>query len=421
MRSRVTDVSDLTDDVDLTDPARYSGGVPHELFTELRAKGAVHRHQGFVDRRQRPVEFWSVVRHAEIQQANRDWQAFSAIDGPGLARTSPERRGHMIVSMDPPEHSRHRKLISAGFTPRMIGELEGHITRRTTQIVDALAQAGSGDFVRDVAYQLPMHVIADIVGIPEDDRPWVFQRTEAMLLAYDPASGITEAQRREAEADLFQYAQALGLHKRANPADDIWTVLTNAEIVGDDGDPSRLAELELDLFVLVLALAGSETTRNAISQGMMALLAHPDQLHRLRADPSLLSSATDEMIRWSSPVLYFGRTATCDVDLGGQQISAGDRVVLWYPSGNRDERAFDQPFAFDVGRQPNNHVSFGGGGPHYCLGASLAKKEVQVMIGSLLARFSTIELASDPQWSGAGPEVNVGVSVLHMPVRVVPR
>lgn len=300
----------------------------------------------------------------------------------------------------------------------MVGELEGHIVRRTTRILDEFADRGGGDFVTDVAYQLPMHVIADIIGIPDEDRPWVFERTEAMLLAYDPASGITEQQRHRSELELFDYAQALGLNKRTHPADDIWTILTNAEIDADDGTPTSLAEIELDMFFVVLALAGSETTRNAISQGLMALLAHPDQLRALRDDRHLLGSATDEMIRWSSPVLYFGRTATRDVVLGGQQIAAGDRVVLWYPSGNRDERAFPEPFTFDIRRTPNNHVSFGGGGPHYCLGASLAKKEVQVLIGALLDRFDAIEITGDAIWSGVGPEVNVGVSVAHLPVRV---
>jgi cytochrome P450 len=413
----VGDIDDL-DSIDLTDQSLYANGVPHAVFTRLRDAGAVHRHHGRSGHPQRELDFWSVVRHAEIQQANRDWETFTALDGPGLLLTSPERRGHMIVSMDPPDHTRHRKLISAGFTPRMISELEGHIVRRTARILDDFAAHGGGDFVTDVAYQLPMHVIADIIGIPDEDRPWVFDRTEAMLLAYDPASGISEEQRQKAELELFGYAQTLGLRKRTHPADDIWTILTSAEIDAEDGSRSSLGEIELDMFFLVLALAGSETTRNAISQGLMALLAHPDQLRALRDDPSLMGSATDEMIRWSSPVLYFGRTATRDVVFGGQQISAGDRVVLWYPSGNRDERAFSDPFTFDIRRTPNNHVSFGGGGPHYCLGASLAKKEVQVLIGALLERFPAVEITGDAIWSGVGPEVNVGVSVTRLPVRV---
>ena len=405
------------DTVDLTDPGLYRAGIPHNVFTELRAAGAVHHHRG-VDATGESIAFWSVVRHGEIQHANRDWETFSARDGSGMVASAPERRGHMIVSMDPPVHSRHRRLISAGFTPRMIAELEAHIARRTEQILDQLAEQGVCDFVRDAAYQLPMHVIADIIGIPEEDRPWVFQRTEAMLLAYDPAMGLTEADRLQAEQELFGYAQALGLQKRARPADDIWTILTTVETDGEDGVRTSLSELELDMFFIILALAGSETTRNAITQGLMALLAHPDQMCALRDDPTLIGAAADEMIRWSSPVLYFGRTATRDAVLGDRHIAAGDRVVLWYPSGNRDERAFAEPFVFDIRRTPNNHVSFGGGGPHYCLGANLAKKEVQVLIGALLRRFASLELIGDPVWSGAGPRTNVGVSVLHMPLRV---
>ena len=190
----------------------------------------------------------------------------------------------------------------------------------------------------------------------------------------------------------------------------MWTILAGTE----------LSEFELDLFFLILTLAGSETTRNAISQGLVALLDHPDQLQQLRDDPSLLGSATDEMIRWASPVLYFGRVATRDVELGGEQIRKGDRVVMWYPSGNRDDAAFADPYRFDIARTPNPHVSFGGGGPHYCLGASLAKKEVHVMMGALLERFD-IEAAGPPRWSGSGPVHNVGVSIDHLPVKLVAR
>ena len=208
-----------------------------------------------------------------------------------------------------------------------------------------------------------------------------------MLRALDPTSDVDPSQRHVVERELFDYAQQLSAYKREHPGDDIWTILTKAEIVSDDGQPTSLSVLELDMFFIILALAGSETTRNAISQGLMALLAHPDQMQALRDDPSLMPSATDEMIRWASPVLYFGRTVTHDVELGGVTIPAGERVVLWYPSGNRDDTVFSDPFRFDVRRSPNPHVSFGGGGPHYCLGANLAKKEVSVLMRLLLDRF----------------------------------
>jgi cytochrome P450 len=403
---------------DVTDPALYRAGVPHELFTELRRQGPVHHHTTTRTREGGSFDFWSVVRHAEIQHVNRDWETFSAVQGPQLEPTIREREGHMIVSMDPPDHSRIRRLISSGFTPRMIAELESSIIRRTEQILDDVEARGTCDFVTDVAYQLPMHVIADIVGIPDHERPWVFQNAEAMLRAQDPTSGLTPEARADAERELFLYASALGEAKRAEPTDDVWTILSTAEVQDDDGRTTTLSEFELDLFFLVLTLAGSETTRNAISQGLVALLDHPDQLRALRADRSLLGTATDEMIRWASPVLYFGRTATRDVELGGAEVRAGDRVVMWYPSGNRDEAAFVDPFQFDITRQPNPHVSFGGGGPHYCLGASLAKKEVHVMMGALLDRFDDIELTEPGRWSGSGPVHNVGVSLDALPVRL---
>jgi cytochrome P450 len=410
------------DALDLTDPALYHDGFPHELFTELRRAGAVHHHRAVVvPPLQTELDFWSVVGHEAIERANRDWQTFSARDGSGLAPSAPELRGHMLVSTDAPDHTRLRRLISAGFTPRMISELETRIASRTDRILDAVAERGECEFVNDVAYQLPMHVIADIVGIPESDRPWVFSRAEILLKGLDPTSGLGLDDRRAAEVEIFGYAQELSRTKRAHPEDDVWTKLTVAEIVGDDGEPTALAEIELDMFFVILTLAGSETTRNAISQGLMALLAHPDQLHDLQADPGLTASATDEMIRWASPVLFFGRTASTDTELAGASIRAGDRVVMWYPSGNRDDATFTDPFRFDIRRTPNPHVSFGGGGPHYCLGANLAKKEVQVMTRALLDRFERIELTDDPVWSGAGPAHNVGVSVDRLPARVTPR
>ena len=213
----------------------------------------------------------------------------------------------------------------------MISQLEAHVNRRTSQILDAAGARGDCEFVGDVAYQLPMHVIADIVGIPEPDRPWVFARTDVLLRSLDPSTALTADDRFAAERDLFAYAEQLGRAKRDHPTDDIWSLLAAAEIADDDGARTELSELELDMFFVILTLAGSETTRNAISQGLMALVAHPDQLDALRADPRLLPTATDEMIRWASPVLLFGRSATRDVDLGGACIAAGDRVVLCLP------------------------------------------------------------------------------------------
>ena len=410
-------------EVDLTDGSLYEHGFPHDVFNELRGAAPIHRHAEvdvFGSNFSGRMSFWSVVAHKEIELANRDWETFSAFDGPGLGFGTPKSRGHSIVAMDPPDHTRIRRLISAGFTPRMIAKLDDLIERRTEQVLDAVAAKGECEFVSEVAYQLPMHVIADIVGIPDSDRPWVFERSDLMIRAMDPALGFTLADRRVAERELYDYAQQLSETKRAHPADDVWTILTQAEIVGTDGKATALTTIELDLFFVILALAGSETTRNAISQGLMVLLDHPDQLERLRSDPDLITTAADEIIRWSSPVLCFGRTATRDVDFGGVHIDTGDRVVLWYPSGNRDAQAFPDPFRFDIERRPNPHVSFGGGGPHYCLGANLAKREVQVMFLALLRRFQHIEVTGAPKWAGAGPSTAVGVFLDQLPVQLSP-
>ena len=396
-------------DVDLTDPGLYRHGVPHDVFTALRAQGPVLHHPlTYVRSFRTEIEFWAVVAHAEVQAANRDWETFSAADGPSIVPTDPERVRVMLVSKDPPDHTRMRRLISAGFTPRMIGRLDEQIRARTDRILDAAAERGEIDFVPEIAYQLPMHVIADIVGIPESDRPEVFRLTDLLIRALDPEQGISGPQRHEAEVELFRYANALSADKRAHPTDDVWSILANGE----------LDEFELDLFFLILTLAGSETTRNALSQGLMALLDHPDQMAELRDDPDLLPAATEEVLRWSSPVVCFGRTVTRDTELGGQQLRAGDRIGLFYPSANRDEKAFDEPFRFDIRRSPNHHVAFGGGGPHFCLGASLARTEVQVMLGELVRRFPAMEVTGEPAWVSAGPVNNVGVAVQSLPVRL---
>jgi cytochrome P450 len=402
---------------DLMNPANYRHGVPHELLSRLRDEGAVHWTDPVLMRDEdRPVGFWSVMRHAEVQRANRDWETFSAADGPVIPPPPPERRVTTIVSSDPPAHTRLRRLINAGFTPRMIAKLDDLIVRRVDRILDDAAQAATCDLIRDIVYPLPMHVISDIVGIPESDRQWVFEQTETLIRCSDPDSGVS---RREVEAALFDYAMELTAHKRRHPTDDTWTLIAQATFTGEDGTSSQLEGWELEMFFMILALAGSETTQNALSQGVIALLGHPDQLEELRLRSEFLGTAVDEVIRWASPVLYFARTATRDVELGDQRIDAGDRVVLWYASANRDERAFDEPFRFDIRRHPNAHVAFGGGGPHFCLGANLARKEIATMLSALSRRFD-VELTGEPEWAGAGPLSNVGVSIERLPARLVP-
>jgi cytochrome P450 len=323
-------------------------------------------------------------------------------------------------------HTRLRKLISAGFTPRMIGLLDEQVRRRTAQILDAVEAKGECEFVDEVAYALPMHIIADIVGIPDADRPWVFARTDTCMRANDPVSGVDASDVRAAEVDLFAYAERLGEEKRRRPADDVWSVLATVEVDDDEGGRTRLEGVELDMFFLILSLAGSETTRNAISHGLLTLLEHPDQMADVReaargGGGPLLDSAAEEIIRWASPVTCFSRTATHDVEIGGAEIRQGDRVTMWYPSANRDEDVFADPFRFDVRRSPNPHVSFGGGGVHYCLGAHLARREVRVMFEQLLARFDAIEVTGPVARTASGPDQTVAVSVSRCPVRLTPR
>jgi cytochrome P450 len=409
-------------DVDLTDRALYRDGFPHPLFTELRARGAVLRHpRAVLERTPEGMEFWVVLRHAPVQEVSRDAARFSSIDGPALSRAIDAQRGEALVWADAPMHTRLRKLIAAGFTPRMIARLDEQVRARTEQILDAVEARGDEvDFVRDVAYQLPMHIIGDIVGIPEGDREHVFGLTDVFMRAGDPATGLTEDDRMRAMFDLYGYATALGARKRATPADDVWSLLALAEIEDEDGETVRLSEFQLDLFFLVLSVAGSETTRNAISHGLMTLAERPGDLAALRADPALWDTATDEVIRWASPVTDFGRTATCDTEIAGVPIAAGERVVMFYPSANRDERVFRAPFAFDIRRSPNPHVSFGGGGAHYCLGAHLARREVRTLFERLLARFDRVEIVGEPAWTVGGPDQSVAVSLDALPVRLLP-
>jgi cytochrome P450 len=407
-------------DVDLTQHELYRQGFPHELFTDLRAQGAVlHHPRTVLERSPEGVEFWVVVRHAEVQEVSRDAQRFSALDGPTLSPALDVQKGQAVVYADAPMHTRLRKLIAAGFTPRMIARLDELVRQRTDEILDAVVERGGEvDFVRDVAYQLPMQLIGDIVGIPEADRPLVFGITDVFMRAGDPRSELSEVDREAKMIELYNYATALGADKRANPADDVWSVLASAEIEDDNGERVSLSDFQLDMFFLVLSVAGSETTRNAISHGFATIVERPDDLRALRDDPSLWDTATDEVVRWTSPVTDFARTATCDTEVGGVPIAAGDRVAVFYPSANRDEREFADPFRFDIRRSPNHHVSFGGGGAHYCLGAHLARREIRTLLEQVFARFEHIEITAEPTWMVGGPDQAVAVSLDRMPVKL---
>ena len=407
--------------VDLTRHDLYRGGFPHDLFAHLREEAPVWRHPDTPGTARVGGSFWVVSRHADVQAISRDPQRFRSLEGPSVVDTAPERAGQMLVTMDPPDHTRLRRLVSAGFTPRMTALLDARARDWAVSIVESALARGACDFVQEIAYPLPMHMIADIVGIPASDRAWLFEQVNALLLSTDPETRLPLAERAAIERELFGYAHALGEEKRKHPADDVWTLLTTAEIEQPDGSATRLGELELDLFFMVLTIAGSETTRSAIASGLIALLDHPDQMEQMRTDPSVMSGAIDEIIRWASPVAYFRRTAAEDVLLHDAEIAAGDRVTVWYPSANRDAEVFDDPCAFDITRSPNPHVGFGGGGLHYCLGANLAKREIRVMFEELLARVGRIEITGTPEYAVQGISNPITLTLKHLPVAITSR
>jgi cholest-4-en-3-one 26-monooxygenase len=396
--SPTSTAAQVPSDINLWDKDTFVKGVPHEWFTRLRRESPVAWHPGDPDFEPHmgggAGPFWAVTSYDEVVTVNRDNEAWSSHRGlvfmwdPDDA--SLEQQRLLMLNMDPPMHTRYRRLINKGFTPKMVSELESTMRKRTTEIVDRIADTGECDFVVDVASELPLQVIADLMGVPQEDRHKMFDWSNRMIGADDPEYGITDEMAANASMELYAYASELAEKKRANPKDDLISILTQAEVDGE-----QLTGLELDLFFLLLSVAGNETTRNLISNGMVALIEHPDQLERLRKDRSLVPSAVEEMLRWASPVMHFRRTATRDLELGGQQIKEGDKVVIFYISANRDEKVFDDPFTFDVGRTPNEHVAFGGGGPHFCLGANLARMEIKVMFDEVLDRLDDFELTGE--------------------------
>lgn len=377
----------MTDEPALWDPHTYDQGFPHDRFARLRADQPVSLHEHPAWER----GFWAVTRHEDVQRVSRDYTTFRNTPNPFLEPSAAEPDSGMnelLISYDPPEHSKLRRLISAGFTPRRVGDLEEKIRTRVDRIIDDLADQQGCDLVDDLAVWLPLHVIADLVGVPEEDRVQVFEWTE-LTFGFD--ASVTPEQRREAAMAMYAYADAMCVDRQANPKDDLMSVILHAEVDGE-----KLTQLQVDLFFLLLQNAGSETTRNLITTGTMALIQQPDQLAKVQDDLSLLPTAIEELLRFASPVIQFVRRAEEDTEIAGQAIAKDDRVVIFYPSANRDERAFDQPDQIDVTRDPNDHVAFGAGGPHHCLGANLARLEGRVMFESILGRLEGLSLAADP-------------------------
>ena len=378
-------------EVDLYDPDNFVEGVPHEMFATLRHEAPVYRHP-----RPDGSYFWCVTRHADVVTVNRDAKTFSSWEqsATGLDPMPEENlvtQRMMMLNMDPPDHTKLRKVVNKGFTPRMIRNLMDHLVEETKAIVDGIIERGSCEFVEEAAAELPLIAIAEFLGVPVEERKVIFELSNRLIGFDDPEFQTTAEDGQNAAMEMFAFAQQLADDRRREPRDDIVSTLLAAEV-----DGHRLTELDFNLFFLLLAVAGNETTRNAISHGIHALIEHPEQWQALRDDPTLIDGAVEEILRWATPVMYFRRTAMSDVELGGETIPAGELVSFWHMSANRDETVFNDPYTFDIRRTDTEntlHVAFGGGGPHFCLGANLARAEIKVMLTELLDRMETIELA----------------------------
>ncbi len=371
----------------------WVAGVPYAIFEELRRQDRPVRVVGPGDR-----PYWALVRHADVVAASRTPEIFSNEPDPFTVRgrdtpDEPAPAIPLLISLDPPVHTQRRQLINKGFTPRRVTRLQDRITAIVGEHLAKVRGRESFDFVTDLAVELPLQVIAELLGIPEEDRSRVFGWTEQMMSGDDAEFENDPQQVMAALGAMYGYSEQLCTHRRelaesGAPGEDLMSVLIGAESGGE-----RLSQMDLNLFFLLLHNAGSETTRNLVTGGVLALLENPDQLALLQEDPTRLPGAVEEMLRWVTPVTHFARTVKADTEINGESIAAGEQVLLWYTSANRDEAVFAEPNRFDVLRDPNPHVAFGSGGPHFCLGAHLARLETISLFEALLPLLSDLELA----------------------------
>jgi cytochrome P450 len=416
----------MTDGVDLTDLDMWVRAVPYAEFARLRREAPVAwcaeapPHSGF----------WSVTGYSDIVAASRDVATFSSARGISFEEPTDEDMAarRTIIDTDPPEHTKLRKIVSGAFSVRAVAVYQHFVEGLTEQVLDAALTrpvlAGEAfDFVDAVAKEVPIRVLARIMGLPEADLDSFIDLGDKLIANTDPditdvvwGRDDTDAYRRfpfrsPYGKQLWDLGREVVAGRFRDPGDDLLSRLLRAEVDGD-----RLSETDLDNFFSILVIAGNETTRIAIAQGVLALCAYPAQWDRLRADPGLLDSAADEVLRWSCPTHFMRRTAAVDTELGGVTMRTGDKVVLWYVSGNRDEAEFGDPDVFDVGRTPNRHLSFGRGGPHLCLGVHLARLEVKIVLAALARRVAAFELAGEPRRIRS----NFTNGLKALPVRVLP-
>lgn len=381
---------------DFTDPDIYAHRLPVREFAELRATEPIWWNEqapdqgGFGD-----GGYWVVTKHRDIRDVSLRSDVFSSATKSivpryreDLAAGQIEAGRASMIMMDDPEHSRLRKIVSRAFTPRAVERLRAELSERARRIVTEAAAAGSGDFVRQVACELPLQAISALLGVPHEDYDKLFDWTNNMIGSDDPEFAGNDA--LTSAGELMWYAMQLAARKAEEPSDDIVTTLIQA-----DAEGQRLSEAEFGMFVVTLAVAGNETTRNSITQGMMAFTDHPDQWELFKARRP--KTAADEIIRWATPITAFQRTAREDTGLGGVAIAEGQRVVLFYRSANFDEEVFADPFTFDVLRSPNPHLGFGGTGAHYCIGANLARMTIDLMFNALADRLPDLAPLGNPE------------------------
>ncbi len=381
------------DDIDLLEDT-WARGVPHDQFDLLRREAPVFWHE-----HPNAQGFWAITKHADVKAISRDVDTFSTEVGSAFILDQDpmalEFHRMTLLQMDPPKHNRYRRLVSAGFTPRMIGLLTDAVRERAKRIVADVEGRDTVEFVMDIAAELPMQAICEMIGIPEDDRHRATAIANQLVGQQDPDFATTEEGAQLASAELYGMCDAIAADRRVHPRDDIMTVLVNAEFDGD-----KLTEAELNLFFVLLVVAGNETTRNLIVHAMLALLEFPDARKELVAgidDDALWDTAVEEMLRWGASIHNFRRTATRDTEVRGVPIKEGEKVVTYYASANRDEDVFAEPHTFDIRRSPNDHTTFGGGGVHFCLGANLARLEIKSIMREFVRRYPDYALAGEPQ------------------------
>lgn len=412
-------MSVATSEIDLVNPDNYVERIPFEWFDHLRREQPVMWHEEAAPNR----GFWAVTRYEDLVAVHMDWRTYSSeIGAVSLEELEPDQLEvrKTMLETDPPRHRELRNVCNKRFSARGVGQYEDYIRDVAKGVLDRALEREEFDFVPEISKELPIRFLCAIFTVPQDDAPMLIEWGDAMIGNQDPEYSAAVVDQVDTEEfkylpfrspvakQVFEYALRQRDLRLEEPQEDTINALTIAQREG------ILSEREMQNYFSLLMIAGNETTRHTISHGMHALMENPDQLRRLQEDPSLIPVAVEEILRWATPVMHFRRTATTDTELGGQQIKAGDKVVTWHISANRDESRFPDPYRFDISRQPNEHVTFGPGGPHFCLGAHLARLETKILFQELLPRLTSIEPAGPTERMRS----NFVNGIKHMPVRV---